>query len=36
MDAMNGARGPAWSYFISPIAGFLGAMLGDRLGRRDG
>ncbi len=28
MDAMNGARGPAWSYFISPITGFLGAMVG--------
>ncbi len=31
MDALSNARGPAWSYFISPIAGYLGAMLGGGL-----
>ena len=31
IDAMNTARGPAWSYFISPIAGYFGAMIGGGL-----
>lgn len=26
-DAMQSARGPAWSYFVSPITGFLGSLL---------
>ena len=34
MDAMNGARGPAWSYFISPVMGFLGAIIGGKLGAK--
>ncbi len=31
LDAMNQAHGPVWSFFINPIAGFIGAVSGGNL-----